>query len=115
MSQLADNVVVIGKGKLLADTSMSKFIAGNVASTVYIRVSDTDKLAKVLDKNKISYTKDGKGLELEGVKTDEVGKLAFEQKLQVLELTTKSASLEEAFLEVTAGSEEFSGRSEDKK
>lgn len=115
MSQLAENLVVIGKGKLLANTSMKKFVDGSVSSTVYIRVSDTDKLEKALDKKKIDYVKDGKGLELSKVKTDEIGKLAFESKLQVLELTTRTASLEEAFLEVTSGSEEYIGKTEAKK
>ena len=112
MSQLADNVVVIGKGKLLSDTSMSDFIAGNVASHVYVRVSDTAKFTKVLDQKKIAYEKDAKGLIINRAKTDSIGKLAFDNKLEVLELTTRSASLEEAFLEVTAGSQEFSGKTE---
>lgn len=107
MSQLADNVVVIGKGKVLADTSMKEFIAGNVATSVFIRVSDKDKLEKLLAKDKIEFKTSNGGLEVFGVKTDKIGKLAFENKLTVLELSTKVASLEEAFLEVTAGSEEY--------
>jgi ABC-2 type transport system ATP-binding protein len=107
MSQLADNVVVIGKGKLLADMPMKDFIVSNVSTTVYVRVSDKDKLAKVLEAKDIKFTKSDNGLEVMGVKTDKVGKLAFDNKLPILELSTKSASLEKAFLEVTAGSEEF--------
>lgn len=114
MSQLADEVVVIGKGKLLANTSMKNFITGNVKSTVYIRVNDVDKLSKILSKNKIVHTKMKNGINVEGVKTDEIGKLAYENKLTVLELTTKTASLEAAFLEVTAGSEEFQGKESSK-
>ncbi|HET8991550.1 MAG TPA: ATP-binding cassette domain-containing protein [Candidatus Saccharimonadales bacterium] len=110
MSQLADNVVVIGKGKMLANTSMENFIAGNVSSHVYIRVADTDKFRQVLDDKKIKYTIDGKGIQINKDKTDAIGKLAFDSKIPVLELQMRSASLEEAFLEVTAGSEEFSGR-----
>lgn len=110
MSQLADNVVVIGRGKLLADTSMKKFIAGNVSTTVFVRAADTAKLSQALDKQKIKYQPSAGGLELFGVKTDEVGKLAFAAKIPVLELTTQSASLEEAFLEVTAGTEEYHAR-----
>ncbi len=110
MSQLADNVVVIGRGKLLANTSMADFIAGNVASHVYIRVTDTDKFIKILDEKKIAYKKDGKGLQIDRDKTDAIGKLAFEAKVPVLELKIRSASLEEAFLEVTAGTEEYSGK-----
>lgn len=110
MFQLADNVVVIGKGKLLADMPMKDFIVSNVSTTVFVRVEDNDKLAKILDAQDIKFSKSDNGLEVMGVKTDKVGKLAFDNKLPMLELTTKSASLEEAFLEVTAGSEEFTGK-----
>jgi ABC-2 type transport system ATP-binding protein len=42
-----------------------------------------------------------------GLKTDELGTLAYEASLPVLELSAKDASLEQAFLELTAGSEEY--------
>ncbi|MHB1865260.1 MAG: ATP-binding cassette domain-containing protein [Candidatus Saccharimonadales bacterium] len=114
MSQLADNVVVIGRGKVLADTSMKDFIAGNVGTSVYVRVSDKDKFKQLLDDNKIQNKPSNGGLELFGVKTDKIGKLAFDNKITVLELSTKSASLEEAFLEVTAGSEEYTPKEVEK-
>ncbi len=110
MSQLADNVVVIGKGKLLADMPMKNFVASNVSTTVFVRAEDNDKLAKVLEAKDIKFTKLDNGLEVMGVKTDKIGKIASENKLPILELSAKSASLEEAFLGVTAGSEEFSGK-----
>ena len=110
MSQLADNVVVIGKGSLLADTSMKEFIAHNVGSSVYVRVEKTDKFIDFLDKQKIAYERKDNGIVLTNAKTDDIGKLAFEAKVPVLELSIKSASLEEAFLEVTAGAEEYTGR-----
>ncbi len=110
MSQLADNVVVIGRGKLLADTSMKGFIAGNVGTSVFIRVDGLEKFMAFLDKQKVSYIKKSGGLELDKAKTDFVGKLAYQAKVPVLELSMKTASLEQAFLEVTAGTEEYQGR-----
>ncbi len=110
MSQLADNVVVIGKGKLLANTSMKNFIAGNVASHVYVRVDQLDKFKKLLNEQKIAFEPKDKGLQVYKTKTDTIGKLAYENKILILELANQRASLEEAFLEVTAGSEEFAGR-----
>jgi len=110
MSLLADNVVVIGKGKLLADTDMKEFIAGNVGTSVYVRVADNDKFAKILDKENISYSRTEGGFSIGKLKTDKIGRLAFNNNLAVLELATKTASLEDAFLEVTAGSEEFNGK-----
>jgi ABC-2 type transport system ATP-binding protein len=110
MSQMADNVIVIGKGKVLADTSMKEFISGNVGTSVFVRVDGLDKFATFLDGRKIAYHKKSGGLEFDKAKTDEIGKLAYEAKVPVLELSVHSASLEQAFLEVTAGAEEYHGQ-----
>lgn len=110
MSQLADNVIVIGRGKVLADTSMKDFIAGNVGSSVFVRSSALNKLSALLDKKHIDYKETKGGLEINRSKTDEIGKMAYEAKIPILELSVQSASLEEAFLEVTAGSEEYQGQ-----
>lgn len=110
MSQLADNVVVIGKGTLLADTSMKEFIASNVSSSVIVRTPKVTELEKVLKANKINYKKSDDGYLLNSAKTDDIGQLLFKNNIPVLELATKSASLEQAFLEVTAGSEEFAAK-----
>ncbi|MGH7156687.1 MAG: ATP-binding cassette domain-containing protein [Candidatus Saccharimonadales bacterium] len=106
MSQMADNVVVIGKGKLIADTSMKKLIAG-AGSAVFVRVSNLSTLEKSIEEAKLKYEKSGEGLMVSAANTDEVGKLAHAAKLTVLELTTHSASLEQAFLELTEGAAEY--------
>ncbi|HVA10545.1 MAG TPA: ATP-binding cassette domain-containing protein [Candidatus Dormibacteraeota bacterium] len=110
ISQMADNVIVIGKGKLIANTSVKQLVSGSVRSSIFVRVAKLDQLEKVLKKRKLAYEKVDGGLKLSGVKTDEVGKLAFKAGLPVLELANHSASLEEVFLELTAGSEEFQTR-----
>lgn len=113
MSQMADNVVVIGKGKLIADTSIEKLVAG-AGSSVFVRVSSSSKLVKALNDAKLKFEKSDKGLTVSGVKTDYVGQLAHAAGLTVLELTQHSASLETAFLELTEGAEEFhSGSAEE--
>jgi ABC-2 type transport system ATP-binding protein len=107
MSQMADNIVVIGKGKLIAETSISELISGNAHSGVFVRVSKQAVLEKALDKAKIGYVKQQGGLRINGSKSDEIGKLAFAAGTPVLELVNQSASLEEAFLELTADSQEY--------
>jgi ABC-2 type transport system ATP-binding protein len=111
MSQMADNVIVIGKGKLIANTSIKQLVSSNVHSSIFVRVAKVAELEKILKDRDLPYEKVDGGLKLTGVKTDAVGKLAFEAGLPVLELSNHSASLEEAFLELTAGSEEFQARS----
>jgi ABC-2 type transport system ATP-binding protein len=106
MSQMADNVVVIGRGKLIADTSISKLIAGS-STSVFVRASNIENLQKALNEAGFKHEKEGKGLAVQGAKTDQVGKLAHEAKVTVLELTQHSASLERAFLELTEGAAEY--------
>ena len=107
MSQMADNVIVIGKGKLIASTSIKSLVSGNTKSSVYVRAGSLTKLEKIMqDKSKIAKPVDG-GLEISGATTDEIGKLAYGAGITVLELANRHASLEDVFLELTEGSEEF--------
>lgn len=107
MALMADNVVVIGKGKLIADTSISKLVAGSAHSGVFVRTSKLGALETAIKGQKLEYQKLEGGLKISGVTTDSVGKLAFTNSIPVLELTSHKASLEEAFLELTEGSEEY--------
>ena len=112
MSQMVDNVVVIGKGKLIANTSMSKLISGSGHSSIFVRTTNQSKLEKVLREKSLNFEAEGSGLKVTGTDTDAVGKLAFSSGLTVLELTNQAASLEEAFLELTAGSAEYAAHQE---
>lgn len=107
MALMADNVVVIGKGKMIATASMKDLIAGSSHSAVFVRADGVSKLEQRLKDKKITFEKADGGLKVSGVKTDDVGKLAFEAGVPVLELASRSASLEEAFLELTEGSQEY--------
>lgn len=104
---VADNVVVIGKGKLIADTSIKALVADSAHSNVFIRTSKLPQLQKALKQHQHEYEKSDGGLLIHGLSTDDVGKLAFQAGVPVLELANRSASLEEAFLELTAGVEEY--------
>lgn len=110
MSQMADNVIVIGKGKLIASTSIKELVAGNAKSSVFVRASNLAKLREILEKKSIETKSIDQGLEIIGQKTDDIGKLAFNSGITLLELSNRSASLEEVFLTLTEGSEEFAGR-----
>ena len=115
MAQMADNVVVIGKGKLIADTSMSELISRNGHSGVLVRSPKLSVLERALRGRKAEITKVPNGLKITGMTTDDIGKLAFEASVPLYELATQEASLEEAFLELTAGSEEFATKKEAQK
>ncbi|HEV2412222.1 MAG TPA: ATP-binding cassette domain-containing protein [Candidatus Saccharimonadales bacterium] len=112
MSQMADNVVVIGKGKLIASTSINDLVAKNAKSTVLVRSSDQTKLEKLLADKKIAARATHGSLEVSGAKTDTVGKLAFGAGITILELANHGASLEDVFLQLTEGAEEFKAHDE---
>ncbi|MGH7195161.1 MAG: ATP-binding cassette domain-containing protein [Candidatus Saccharimonadales bacterium] len=108
MQLMADNIVVIGQGKMIASTSMKELVAGSKGSSVYVRAGSASHLEKLLNQEKLAHQKVDNGFTVSGITTDEIGKLAFTAGLPILELTSRNASLEEAFLEITEGKEEFS-------
>jgi ABC-2 type transport system ATP-binding protein len=110
MAQMADNVIVIGKGKMIANTSIKKLVSNNAKSSVFVRSSDLAKLQKILEDKSFTVQFMNSGIEIISAKTDEIGKIAFDAGIPILELTTRNASLEDVFLELTEGSEEFQAR-----
>lgn len=107
MALMADNVVVIGKGKLIAETSIADLEAKSGHGGVFVRVAKVNDFEKVLSKAKLSAKRQNNGLLITGVSTDQVSGLAFENNIPLLELTNQTASLEEAFLELTANAGEY--------
>jgi ABC-2 type transport system ATP-binding protein len=111
MAQMADNVVVIGKGKLITSTPIDALVAGNGHNSVFVRTSELKQLEKVLRGKLMKFSRSEGGLRVEGVKPDDIGKLAFEAGVPILELANHAASLEDVFLEITADSAEYEGTS----
>jgi ABC-2 type transport system ATP-binding protein len=108
MENTADHLIVIGRGKLIADCSMSEFIAGSSGAAVRVRTPMPDDLIKAVTAGGAITTTDGDGaIEVHGMTAEAVGDIAFEQGIRLHELTVVRASLEEAFMELTAGSVEF--------
>ncbi len=110
MAQMADNVVVIGKGKLIADTSIDALLNGSTHSGVFVRSPKLSVLERALKGRKLEVTKSNEGLLVAGTTTDVIGKAAFEANVPLYELVRQEASLEQAFLELTAGSEEYTAK-----
>jgi ABC-2 type transport system ATP-binding protein len=113
MAQLADNVVVIGRGKLIASAPIEQLLSG--AGAVYIRTSSLPKLRTKLKAAGLKPETQGAGLLVAGISTDEVGKLAKAADVTVLELVQQQASLEEAFLEMTENAQEYKTQAEPQK
>ncbi|MFE0375904.1 ABC transporter ATP-binding protein [Streptomyces inhibens] len=108
MALTADHLVVIGQGRLMADTSMKDFIHQNSRSYVRMRSPEQQRLLDVLHTAGINAVAVGNGsLEIDGVPADRLGELAAEHRLALHELSPQHASLEEAFMQLTAESVEY--------
>ncbi|MGW1374258.1 ABC transporter ATP-binding protein [Streptomyces sp. NPDC002446] len=108
MALTADHLVVIGQGRLLADTSMKDFIHQNSRSYVRLRTPDREKALDVLRAEGIHAVSVGDGsLEIDGVPAERIGELAASHRMVLHELSPQQASLEEAFMRLTAGSVEY--------
>ncbi|MFE6524261.1 ABC transporter ATP-binding protein [Streptomyces sp. NPDC057794] len=112
MALTADHLVVIGQGRLLADTSMADFIARNSRSYVRVRSPQRERLLDVLHQAGVVAVESGEGvLEVDGGKAEHVGELAAQHGLTLHELSPQQASLEEAFMRLTAESVEYHAQS----
>jgi len=108
MALMADHLVVIGKGRLIATGPVDEFVRSSHANAVIVRTPDATRLAELL----VGLGADVRATEpgvltVQGVPAQAVGDLAFDHGLRLHELSNRVATLEEAFLERTAGSEEF--------
>ncbi len=107
MSLMADDLVVIGKGKLITTGSVDSFIGGAKGAGVFVRAPKLSQLERTLKGHGFAIEKVDGGLKVDGAKTDKVGHIAFDAGIPILELTNRTVSLEEAFLEITADSQEY--------
>ncbi|MFI0823112.1 ABC transporter ATP-binding protein [Streptomyces roseolus] len=108
MALTADHLIVIGQGKLLADTSMADFILQNSRSFVRLRSPQQERLRDVLHGAGFTVVEAGNGtLEIDGASTEKLGELAAAHQLTLHELSAQRASLEEAFMQMTAGAVEY--------
>ncbi|MFF4831742.1 ABC transporter ATP-binding protein [Streptomyces sp. NPDC001315] len=113
MALTADHLVVIGQGRLLADTSMADFIQRNSRSYVRIRTPQRERLLDVLHGAGITVVETGSGvLEVDGGKPEHIGELAARHRIVLHELSPQQASLEEAFMQLTAESVEYHAHSD---
>jgi ABC-2 type transport system ATP-binding protein len=112
MALTADHLIVIGQGRLLADTSMADFIHENSRSYVRVRSPQQEQLRDVLHAAGMTAVETGAGtLEIDGASTEQLGELAAEHRIVLHELSAQRASLEEAFMQMTAGSVEYHAHS----
>jgi ABC-2 type transport system ATP-binding protein len=107
MAQTADHLIVIGKGRLLADTPMEQFVSGTHRD-VQVRSPRAAELAGLLTSDGAEVTADDDGLlTVTGIEAAAIGDLALLHGIAVHELVPRHASLEEVYLDLTGGSTDF--------
>src|SRR5512142_38262 len=108
MENTADHLIVIGRGKLIADCTMAEFIARSSGAAVRVRTPSADQLVRAVTEKGATVTTEADGaIEVRGMSIEQIGDLAFGEGIRLHELTTLRASLEEAFMELTADSVEY--------
>ncbi|GAA1005200.1 ABC transporter ATP-binding protein [Streptomyces thermogriseus] len=104
MSELeltADHLVVIGRGRLIADTSMTAFIDAHSSSEVLVRSPQTRMLRRMLGPAAEVREEGTDGLVVTGLDAARIGALAAAGGVELHELTPRRASLEQAFMNLT--------------
>ena len=107
MEHTAEHLIVIGRGQLLADCTMEEFIARSSGQTVRVSTPQPELLAKAVAEAGGTVITGGDTLTVSGLIAAQVGDLAFEHGVRLHELTVVRASLEAAFMELTADSVEY--------
>ncbi|MEU8694676.1 hypothetical protein [Streptomyces sp. NPDC048665] len=109
MALTADDLVVIGRGRLIAAQSVREFIAAYTRSEVVVRTSDTEALQAGLGAEGATARREGPDtVVVDGLDADRVGEAAARAGVRVRELHTRESSLEEAFLAATADGGQYS-------
>ena len=110
MALTADHLIVIGRGKLIADTSVDEFVAHASQKVVVVRSPELERLRDALAGPGVSFDAAERGnLQVHGLTAEQVGEAAAAAGVALHELTPQQASLEEAFMELTRDDVEFQG------
>jgi ABC-2 type transport system ATP-binding protein len=116
-ASFADHLVVLGRGRLLADTPMRDFIHARVDPVVRVRTTDDAALRDLLTRHGYDTVEreerddGGDRWIVHHARVEDIGRLASAAGLPVLELTAQDGTLEQAYLDLTAAETEFAARS----
>jgi ABC-2 type transport system ATP-binding protein len=108
MALTADHVIVVGRGRLQLDQSMSEFIADASTDLVRVRSPQARQLAEILAAEGVTVRDVADGvLEVNGLQSEKIGIAAAAAQITLYELAPQEASLEEAYLALTADSVDY--------
>jgi ABC-2 type transport system ATP-binding protein len=108
MAQTATRLIVVGRGRLIADTTVEEFVARASGSSVTVRTPEASRLRDLLLGPDVTISSEQPDvLRVQGLNTEQIGTVAWQAHLPVFELALHQASLEQAFMQLTEGSVEY--------
>ncbi|GAA3670757.1 ABC transporter ATP-binding protein [Microbacterium marinilacus] len=108
MAQTADHIIVLGKGRVLADAPVDEFLRGSQRERTRVRSSDSRELGVLLASEGVAITAaSGDVIEVEGVPAARIARVAVEAGIDLHELLPQRGSLEEAYLALTGDAVEY--------
>ncbi len=116
MSLTSDHLIVIGRGRLIADTSVAEFVKASSVGVVSVRTPDRDRLSALLAEQGYEVTTEPDGsLAVRGTDAPAVGAIAARHGIELHELVARDATLEQAFMEQTRETLDYQGSREPRK
>jgi ABC-2 type transport system ATP-binding protein len=107
MAQTATQLIVVGRGRLIADTTVEEFV-GRAGHSVMVRTPEAARLRDLLLGPDVTITSEQADvLHVQGLNAEQIGTVAWQAHLPVFELASQQASLEQAFMEITQDSVEY--------
>ncbi|MFJ9606548.1 ABC transporter ATP-binding protein [Kitasatospora sp. NPDC101176] len=108
MAVTAEHLIVIGRGRLVADCSTEEFIEHSTEQSVLVKTPDRERLAELLRSEDATVTDTDEGdLDVVGLEAPRIAELAAAGGLVLHELSTRRGSLEDAFMELTKDAVEY--------
>ncbi|MDX6277275.1 MAG: type transport system ATP-binding protein [Nocardioidaceae bacterium] len=112
MSLMADHLIVIGRGEVLADSPLQDFMAEHASSYVRVKSPQATDVEALLWGRGLDVTRVDDELRVQGLDAPAIGELVGSNGFLLHELTLVRSSLEDAFMELTADSVEYHARTE---
>jgi ABC-2 type transport system ATP-binding protein len=108
MAQTATRLIVVGRGRLIADTTVEEFVARASGHSVTVRTPEAARLRDLLLGPDVTITSEQPDvLSVQGLSAEQIGTVAWQAHVPVFELASQQASLEQAFMELTQDSVEY--------
>ncbi|MGG5173199.1 ABC transporter ATP-binding protein [Pseudarthrobacter sp. J1738] len=108
MAQTADHLIVIGRGRIIADAPMAEVIKGTSQRQILVRTQQVTELSALLARAGVTVTqKQSETIEVAGLEPQEIAQLALDNRVLVYELTPQATSLEDAYFQLTKDEVEY--------